>query len=1382
MIEESPPPTELVGHKSNRLNDTCWGINNEGQLSFDYYHEDTDTLDGANVYNGQNSTLWCNFREAFADEIQETYQKLRGDGLITYDILEEQFITKGSDKWSESVFNEDGEFKYISMVKSDNDASNLPFARGDGEQHFRYFVENRLNYCDSKWYATDYANDYVSLRIYTPTTWAGVEPNADITVVPYSNMYAGVRYKANGTLYQERVEHGEEITFEAPDETFNDTETAIYGASQLSSLGDLAPLYCGTVNVANATKLTEIKIGDGTTGYANNNLKELSVGTNKLLKKIDIQNCPSFTSALGLAGCQNIEEIYAKGSGITGVELANSGYLKIIQLPATIANLTIKNQEYIEEFSMEGYGALKTLLVENCPAIDTLSILDNATNLERVRLTGVEWEYDDTSFLYELKARNLAGIDENGANTDIMWLDGTCHIKSLTGAEMAEINAMFPYLKITYDNLETQLIYNALIDLSCATDESGVLVFNNEPTVDENGVLIIHDAYNPSVEEDGTLALPNGQIWGEVYRETIINGGNGNDPVIAGLLETPTKDSTPQYDFTHSGWSKVQDGEADETALLNVETDRHVYAAFSQEIRHYTVNFYINGELKESYSTPYMGTATFQGSTAHPTDPDIFEFVEWKPSPANITGDTNCYAQYYDMREIQDSWATIEANCINGTATSKYAIGSYKPVEITYEDGTSETIDMEVIAHNHDELGDGIHKWESVSKMPLYLEDGRALVYNNELHVMGGNYAANKHYKFNGTEWVEVSTAPYQLLGFSAVVYNNEIHIMGGSGGNTNHYKWNGSDWISVGTLPFNYNRGVAVVYNNEIHLYADNVHASYNGTEWSSIDSSGVNAINSGVIIHDNEIHIIGGNTNCHYIYNGSEYRSSTPPPNIIGRLVAIGIIDGKIHVIGTTSGDPEHYEWDGAEWTQCGALPISCVNSTGVEYNGEIHLLGGKFSSGHRDCHWKWSTASWVESEIPNWTSHTRGVNSHLVVWNNELYSLNDAWANKLRKWNGDSWEDICDLPYAFNGGTAVVYNNEIHMLGGGGGSTSHYKWNGAEWVSVSTLPIAPTSKAVIYNNEIHFLGETSHYKFNGTEWISVSTPPYKISSKTLFVYDNKIHTFGVWIGYVANPYRHYTWDGNEWKEAPVLLPYSTYDQQVVIYNDEIHLLSGGNGIGETSHYKWNGSEWVSVSTLPHGTDFVVLYRGKIYMGAANKLFSVYQNPKATLTFMAKNLLKDDRVWNETATFNNGSYKDCSLRTYLNGNFVTALPIDLQFVIKEVSKTRIRMLGHYTIYDMVKTIDKCWIPNDDELGANAGDFNIEGDGNPYNVFTDNNSRKRAKNDGIYYAYFTASPYSANDSPSRVNCVGNDGSLLLNYASSREAHTKQGILIGFCI
>ena len=196
------------------------------------------------------------------------------------------FITNGANKWSASIYNEDAEYKYISMLKSDNDASNLYQIRGSGEEHFRYFVENRLNYCDSKWYGPNYAKKLISLRIYTPQGEQIITPNANITITPYSNMYAGVKYRANGTLQQQRAEANVPVTFIAPAETFNDTETAIYGASEISSLGDLAPLYCGSVNVSDATKLIELKIGDGTEGYINTNLKDLSVGTNKLLKKL----------------------------------------------------------------------------------------------------------------------------------------------------------------------------------------------------------------------------------------------------------------------------------------------------------------------------------------------------------------------------------------------------------------------------------------------------------------------------------------------------------------------------------------------------------------------------------------------------------------------------------------------------------------------------------------------------------------------------------------------------------------------------------------------------------------------------------------------------------------------------------------------------------------------------------------------------------------------------------------------------------------------------------------------------------------------------------------------------------------------------------------
>lgn len=641
ILGRTIPAYRAIGHKSNRMNDTCFSINNQGELALDYYHEDCDQIGNATVYNGQNSTLWLNFKEVYADQIKETYQQLRSDGKITYDMLEDRFITQGSDKWSESVYNEDSEFKYISMLRSDNDASNLVQLRGSGEEHFRYFIQNRLNYCDSKWYAPDYADDYVSLRIYTPVDAAGVPLEnlavpacADITVTPYSDMYTGVRYKANGTLYQERSTHGVPVTFEAPNEIFNNTETAIYGASQLSSLGDLSPLYCGSVKAANATKLTELIVGSGVEGYSNENLWELAVGTNKLLKKLDVRNCPKLESPLALTGCPNIEEVYATGTSITGIDLVDGGILRIAQLPATVTNLTLKNQHYIEEFTLAGYGNIKTLHIENCPAIDTWNLIHSSPALERLRLTGVNWTFDTAAELLALDERNLGGVNEYGFNIDSAHISGQVHIKTLTGAEFSQLKVAFPYLDITYDTLESQLIF---------------------------------------MTWDGSE---------ELHRMTIVNGGNGVDPVVTGMITAPSRESTDQYDFTHAGWSKTKDSDDSgitDNVLKNVEADRYVYAAYTKTVRYYNVYFYSGTTKLETQSTAYGSTAYYSGSEpvkTGVTNPEDYEFIGWSPAPTNITGELYCYAQF----EFLGSFArelikgALEGEYVNDRVTS---VGAY---------------------------------------------------------------------------------------------------------------------------------------------------------------------------------------------------------------------------------------------------------------------------------------------------------------------------------------------------------------------------------------------------------------------------------------------------------------------------------------------------------------------------------------------------------------------------------------------------------------------------------------------------------------------------------------------------------------------------------
>ena len=1150
-------------------NDTCFGINNEGQLVLDYFHEDTDLLAGANVYNGQNSVLWCNFRDAFPDEIKECYQDLRSNSVLNYDELIDQFITKGSDKWSESIYNEDADFKYISMLYTDGDASNLGQVRGTGEEHFRYFIENRLNYCDGKWYASDYADDYVALRIYTPSTWAGVEPNADITVTPYSHMYAGVRYKANGTLYQKRVAANEVTTFEAPNETFNDTETAIYGASQLSSLGDLSPLYCGSINVSKAEKLTELIIGSDAEGYSNPNLNDLSVGTNNLLKVLNVRNCSSLTDPLALSGCPNIEEIYAAGSGITGIELANSGYLKTIELPATITNLSLKNQLYIETLTLEGYEAIKTINIENCPTIDGLDILSKATNVERVRLTNVNWSYDTAADVLALADRNLAGIDENGANIDYMWIDGKCHIKSLTGAEYLEVKEAFPYMTITYDTLTAQLIF---------------------------------------MSEDGNT---------ELTRQTIQNGGNGTDPVTAGTITRPTKESTAQYHFTYAGWSLTSGGVADTDALKNVEADRRVYVAFSKELRSYTVKFYNGTTLLQTSTVQYGGDAVYSGSTPvnnSSGNPDDFEFYGWSPAPTNIQGDTSCYAQFHDLREITDSWETIAAAVADGTATSKYSIGAFKTLEI------------------------------GAVELPYDFNYGKAVVYDGEIHIIGGITAYRKHYKYNETDgWVEVSSLPRSCdSGFNVVVYNEAIHVLGRGANNTSgqaHHKWTESDgWVSVSTLPYALGGGGVVVFEGDIHIlggeYSRTSHYKYNETDgWVEVSALPYELVGKSCMatVYNDEIHIIGGSdsSRSHYKWNATNgwVSVSTLPYDFNTHETCV--YGGDIHILGGYNGGIKHCVFNGSTWTDLDDLKVGVSNASSVIYNNQIHVLGGAGVLRRHQCFdgSKWTSFGLTESIPMQIVAHNHdeladGVGKwepstpipygfyqgSAVMLNGEVHILGTNYSSKYQtyhyKYDGSTWTSVSTIPYPFYYGSAVVYNDEIHILGGSDNDTKHYKWNATDgWVSVSTLPYNfYRATAIVFNNEIHIMGSAHtsyrlvHYKWDGSAWTSVGEPPYGVQDTCAVVLNNELHILGSFMS--GKDTCHYKYDGSAWTEVSTL-PYAFYNGSAVVFNNQIHILGGyGGSEPYTQHYKWTGTEWVEDTTLPY--DFyrscALVYNNKI------------------------------------------------------------------------------------------------------------------------------------------------------------------------------------------
>lgn len=695
--------------------DTAIGINNEGALVFDYDLEDYDQVGGANVFNGQDSVLWKNVRDVFADELKTMYTTLRSSGKFSYEVVRDKMADHQS-VWPEALWNEDAFLKYLQpyLLKGENYLSML---QGSKSSQRDWWLFNAFRYRDSKYQCGDASSNFITLRCYAV---------GNITVTPYSHIWPRVKYGSYTAFTRGKRNQSYEMVCDL--DTMDDTEVYIYSADRISSVGSLSHLKVGYANFSMATKLQSIILGSHASGYTNPKLEELYVGNNELLTLVNIENCTNLTMPIDLSGCASLETVEATGSAITGVNLPNGGHVSTLKLPGTLTNFTIQNQKELDTLTFAGYSALATLRVENTPGVDLETIINSATNLNRVRLVGVEWDATSSTTLQTTinKLKTCIGMDAEGGNVPHAVVNGRVNVSSITGTLLADIAENFPELVVVvsgvpqyvvrFVNWDNSLLYTMVVaeggnahdpvpgEISAPTrtntdtEHYSYTGWSNIPTNVHANVTVVAQYTTQHrvryLNYDSTVLKT---YW-------VTHGQN-----VSYSGSTPTKPSTAQYTYTFSGWLGNQ---------TNVTEARDIEAQFTQATRTYTVYFY-NGTtlLQTVQNVPYGGSASYTGST--PVDPsgEGNPFDRWEPAPTNITGTTSCYAQFespFEVVEITDSWDTIIANIHNGTYASKYKLGNYKPMDITVtkNNGTQvqETIRMQLVGKDTDDLSDGSGK------------------------------------------------------------------------------------------------------------------------------------------------------------------------------------------------------------------------------------------------------------------------------------------------------------------------------------------------------------------------------------------------------------------------------------------------------------------------------------------------------------------------------------------------------------------------------------------------------------------------------------------------------------------------------------------------
>lgn len=562
--------------------DSSMSLNNYGNSVYRHGYEDTDTLDGTTeeVFRESDSTFFCRVRDLFADELADMFNTLESKNAWHAESFLNEIET-WQNEFPEELWRLDTQRKYIrsyneSFINGAGDPQYLKnMAQGKMKYTIKQWERSQEAYMASKYQSSVASSDNAVLRCTVPTGDLVVPVNYKLKLTPYDYMYLNVKY---GTQEPIQVRAIPGVQYEIPFEGNAADIVDIFSASRIQDLGDLSPTYPATVDTAKASRLKELHVGNVLEGYDNPSLTTMTLGANYLLEVLNIENVSGLTQSLNLSALNNLRELYAHGTNVGGVTFANGGSIQIAELPA-ISSLSMKNLMYLESLDIDDLSKLTSLTVENCNTVDLLDIINKATSLNRIRITGVDWNLEDTSMLerlYEMK-----GFDKNGYNTEKSVVAGKVHVPVIRQQQLYNYQNVWSDLEIVADTIIEQF----------------TVTFKNA----DGSVLEVQyvdkgeDAVDPTTRVENPLS--------------------------------PTIESTVQYDFTFAGW---------DSSLTDVFTERTITATYTESLREYTIKYVSKGitvqESRGLYGDNIPYTGAIPTYTAEEAGYSYYLFNRWDKS------------------------------------------------------------------------------------------------------------------------------------------------------------------------------------------------------------------------------------------------------------------------------------------------------------------------------------------------------------------------------------------------------------------------------------------------------------------------------------------------------------------------------------------------------------------------------------------------------------------------------------------------------------------------------------------------------------------------------------------------------------------------------
>ena len=413
--------------------DTCNGKDNDGGNTIP---AELDPAEDDKCYAGRGSILWNNLRrcdnqEMVADAgggtltlpgvvgMMRTLPEVDGIGAGPFSPKGAMyyFVQKRIEMWPKVVCTYDCERKYIKYSEIYTDIYYYAL-HGSGRQALPRFIEQRWRIRDGYYQTGDFkdASHVLGGRI-------GAKTGAVIRFRAGKSGYYGIGNDGGNVTQGMYLKAGEEGFF--TDFQHGDNILLyIYQADQMSEI-DLSQISIDPNFQFSQMKLAEkIVIGSdihkqawrlspGNTGFLTN----MNLGDLPFLKHLDVRTTEVTT--INAAKCPRLETVYAKGSDLSTITLAETSPISTLQLPATMTDLSfvnLPNLSYPGGLTIEGMSSVIRLMLAGCPNIDPMTLINgivSASNIRYIRLPDVNITAP-SSILSALKNSGAIGLDPSG--------------------------------------------------------------------------------------------------------------------------------------------------------------------------------------------------------------------------------------------------------------------------------------------------------------------------------------------------------------------------------------------------------------------------------------------------------------------------------------------------------------------------------------------------------------------------------------------------------------------------------------------------------------------------------------------------------------------------------------------------------------------------------------------------------------------------------------------------------------------------------------------------------------------------------------------------------------------------------------------------------